>query len=410
MFNFSSYRPQIGLFFCILLVTAMLCSKFLLSVGMFGLIGLALTDPHSYQKIKTAPAHWGFIAPISVFLLVLVGGFYVTDMDYWLLQIRLKLPFLVLPIAFFCLPAFNTTQYRNLFYWLIFVIFIACLSTAYFYYRDFEEVTKRIAMGQSMNPRLLFFEPISHIRFSLLLVVATFSAFYLWRNNHYVYSTKEPYLLFAVGIFFIIALHTLAVRSGLASFYVVCLVLGVRYIFMTKRYALLFAGVVLCTVLPLAAIKYIPSLQRKITYTLEDWNMYRQGKGKNYSDAERFISIEVGLQVGNKNPLVGVSMGDVYAEIVQVYKQKYPELVIKTPHNQWVLFYAGGGIMGILAFGIAFFVPLFYQHAYRDYLFLAINLTAFMSFLVEGTLETSLGVAFYLFFLLFSLNHFNHKK
>ena len=89
---------------------------------------------------------------------------------------------------------------------------------------------------------------------------------------------------------------------------------------------------------------------------------------------------------------------------------QYPEVKErKMPHNQFVYVYAGTGIIGLLGFLFALFYPLLYKKAYREPIFFAFYIIVLASFIVENTIENSLGAGFFAFFLLLGLNYWSGK-
>ena len=109
------------------------------------------------------------------------------------------------------------------------------------------------------------------------------------------------------------------------------------------------------------AYKTIESFHAKVDYARRDLQMYALGLGKDYSDAERIISFEAGLKIGNKNPLFGVGAGDLKEEIEAYYIEQGIDISTpKLPHNQFISVYAGTGLVGLVLFCVAFFYPLWY--------------------------------------------------
>ena len=100
--------------------------------------------------------------------------------------------------------------------------------------------------------------------------------------------------------------------------------------------------------------------------------------------------------------MFGVGAGDLPAEVQRVVEEQFPgyEDAPKLPHNQFLYILAGTGLFGLILSLAAFLAPLASRQYRRFYLFSAFQVLAFTSFLVEYTLETSMGAAFYLFYTL----------
>ena len=80
------------------------------------------------------------------------------------------------------------------------------------------------------------------------------------------------------------------------------------------------------------------------------------------------------------------------------------------PHNQFISVCAGMGIIGLAVFLLAFFFPLFYKKIKSDALFITLHLIIFASFFTENTIENSVGVGFYVFFLLLGINYLSDER
>ena len=144
---------------------------------------------------------------------------------------------------------------------------------------------------------------------------------------------------------------------------------------------------------------YIPSLRSKIAYMKYDWEQYQQQNSKAYSDGERINSIMHGIKLAKENLLLGVGEGDVEDEMkLEIYGTNLPaeDTYIKMPHNQFVWTFAATGILGIVLF-IGFFLASIYKSFAEKNLYLFLfTIVAIASMMVEQTLETQLGVAWFL--------------
>ena len=80
------------------------------------------------------------------------------------------------------------------------------------------------------------------------------------------------------------------------------------------------------------------------------------------------------------------------------------------PHKQFISVCAGMGMIGLAIFILAFFFPLFYKKIKPDALFITLHLIIFASFFTENTIENSVGVGFYVFFLLLGIHFLSAKK
>jgi O-antigen ligase len=119
------------------------------------------------------------------------------------------------------------------------------------------------------------------------------------------------------------------------------------------------------------------------------------------SISQRFIYWNTGLKILKKNWLYGVGAGDIHLAFQMQYNRDKSPLTKENrnrTHNQYLSYMITFGILGMLIFlGILhqFFKQVKQQKDILALLFLTI---ACLSFLVEDTLETQMGVTFFAFF------------
>src|SRR5690606_10673710 len=276
---------------------------------------------------------------------------------------------------------------------LIVLMFVSSVGVGINYLLNFEPITESINTGKVIPT------PMNHIRFSLLLAFSILAGGHLWREKFFLKYKWEHYLIGFIVVFLFVFIHVLSVRSGLFVLYVSIVFFSIRHIYMTRQFALGLAIIVGLLLMPVIAYHTIESFQAKVDYARRDFSMYIKGKGKNYSDSERIFSFQAGLSIGNKSPLFGVGVGDLKKEVEAYYKENAVDISMpKMPHNQFISVFAGAGLIGLVAFCFAFFYPLVYNKNYKDGLFASFHLIVFLSFMVENTIETAIGVAFYVFF------------
>jgi O-antigen ligase len=265
---------------------------------------------------------------------------------------------------------------------------------------DPETILKGLQEGQPVPA------PRHHIRYSLMLVVALLAGGWLWTQKNY-WSTRTERLVFGALLLFLgISLHLLTVRSALVAFYLALLFTLLRYWWQSKNWKLGLLGLCLLVLAPLIAVTQVKSVQNRLAYMRYDWEHFRSAKGgENYSDAERFVSLEVGVRLWLEQPLLGVGMGDLERETQKMTDRIHPEYseTPKLPHNQIIYILAGTGLLGLLLSMWAWLYPLWFKTYRRSYLFMVFQVVVLVSFLVEYTFETSIGTAFCLFYQLWTM-------
>jgi len=388
-------RQRLAWLTCAILIVALLTSKFLLTVGMIALTALGLLQRDVKKVFKKFLSDKALLATTLIFFIVLISGTYSENTDYFIERLRIKLPFLLLPIAFAGLPKFTQRQYHCLLYLLVIAMVIGAVQVGINYMLNWEEINEIIRRSGSMPT------PIHHIRFSLLMALAIFAALFLYKNNFYLKFPSEKYFLLASVVFLIGFIHVLSVRSGLLALYLAAFALIVRYILLTRRYFIGTMMAIAIVTLPIAAYHLSSSFHAQVNLMRYTYNeFFVKGNIGEYSDTQRLVSYQMAIKATESNPFIGVGIGDIKDATTASYQQHYPTVSPKLPHNQFLFFYTATGLVGLLFFSFAFFFPLVYKKRYQHALFLAFYVIVFTSFMVESTLETAIGTAFYIFFLL----------
>ncbi len=336
------------------------------------------------------------------FFLVLYGGLYSDDTNYWLSRVRIKIPFLLLPVAFYLIPVITRQNYLRIHGLFVIIVTLSTLPILTDMILHYDQVIQAISQGQPVKT------PISHIRYSLLITLGIFSSFFLWKSKTNGLIPGRWFVFTA--IYLVLFLHILAVRSGLVAFYAVSLYFIIRYLRQVRKPVTAIALLVLVSALPVFAYLSIPSFQKRITYTYEDVTKYRKQEWNAYSDAERILSIRAGLAIGGESPWLGKGVGDLRQAMRDYFYDHYDKDTFIMPHNQLVSVFAGSGLVGLVLFIAALLIPLLHGGAYRNSLFASQYLIVLISIMVENTFETSVGVAFYLFFTLAGLSHLKTGK
>jgi len=387
----------VGLFF----------SRFLLSVCMISFFVLALLQEDLVKNFKQFIKTPAFALLTVLFFISLFSFINTENTDYFLNRIRIKLPFLVLPFAFFSMKNLSEDLFFKIIYFFFVLVSTICLVLLCIYLFDFDYYNKIYGAGRIIPT------PIQHIRFSLLICVAICSGIYLIFNDYRLKFDWERDFLLGASAFLFIFLHVLAVRSGLMAIYGVLIYTAIYYLVKKRDFV---KGLFILLVLPaiaLLSITFVPTIKSKIGYTRYSLEKLAKMEDiRDLSDSRRIGSIYAGLDLGKKNPIFGVGLGDIKDDTNTFLTEHYPGLkdLDLLPHNQFVFYFAVSGFIGLIGFILCAFVPGFYYSSYANYFFMAITIIFFTSFLVEHTIESQLGTAGYLLFLLLSLTYLRNKS
>jgi O-antigen ligase len=390
---------------CMLLLGGMVYSPYLQSLSMF-FLGAAAVWHALAKKQRDHNREVALFAVVGLhFLIVLAGIFYPPEEPAYLLErLRIKAPFLMLPLVFWLLPAFPKHRYFQVWWFLLILLGITSLGIMANYLLHFEAINLKIRQGQPMPM------PCNHIRYSLLQAMGIVGGLYLLEERTLQMGGSENrlqvFIVAGLVAWLFIAQHLIAVRSGLVVTYAVLMAAAIRYLFARKKY---FAGGVVLLALalaPILAYRLVPSVRTRIGYMRYDFDLYRKGVSVGtLSDASRWVSWKIGWDIFRGSPWLGVGPGNLRKEVEARYAVQFPDFEKRLmPHNQFLHTAAGSGAIGLLVFLPAFFIPLFYRKNRAHFPLFALHLIVFLSFIVEATLENAMGVAFFLFFLLLGLN------
>ena len=419
-------RTEFFLFWCIVLITSLPWSRFLLSVSIWAIVIISffqlkpISEPSPKNTfhfslftfhLKVTPQYFinflrnpALIALTIPFFLVLISGFWSDDLGFWLKRVQLRIPFLVIPFAFANMPPFSR---KAVFIFLEVALITFCTTlivviTNYAFH--FSEIN--IALGEGRPMPFLK----THITFSIMAAFVLMGGIELWRERFYWKYPVEKKIIPALTVFLFIGLHIISVRSGLMAAYVCLTIKLFLLIFKEKRYVLGILSFLFLMTIPIFAYKNIPSLQQRINYAIWDLDKYRQQLPETYSDAQRIISYKMGFEVVKNHPLLGVGSGDADAEIVKTYAQFYPNLKYKMPHNGWLFNAVETGLIGLSVYVFSFLFIVFYKKMYKNELFLLLNVAIFVGQTVDYTFEGTFGATFYVFFVSLFLNYYQNKN
>lgn len=387
-------------------------AKAMLSISMIALAVLAVFQwkgkrPIFRENLKRnwsafwkSPPYWC----LTLFFLIVFWTLpYSTDSsEYMFNRLLVKLPFLLLPFAFFSIPKLSRKTIHFLFYILLLFLCISSVQLLVEYAYNVEAAIEAIGQGAAITSE------VNHIRHSLLIATGIALIAFLLDKGIVLKYKWEPYLLMGVCGFLIAFLHVLAARSGLVIFYLLILYVILKYIYRTGKF---FNGmaIVLCLMaLPVLAYQGLPSFKKKIDYVLWDFKQSQLGKRVGFSDGQRWVSWRAGLSIIKENPVLGVGAGDLKKEVWSYYQRVIPTLaepLYKMPHNQFISVWAGSGLLGLFVFLWAFLVGLKEKKLRQFEPYLLFKGMILLSFLVENTIENAVGIAFYLFFELLFLKY-----
>jgi O-antigen ligase len=369
------------------------------------MIGLLLTAILYRKKEFRLNLTRPFWAITGLFFVVLLSGINSDNLGDWFHHLRIKLPFLILPFAFLNLPKIKARNYHLIHYLFAGLMFVAALPPMVNYLIHFNEFQNAIGQGKSLEL------PVQHIKFSVFYAFGIIALIILYRKKFVLRWPIERKIQLVGIVTSIVVLHLLAVRTGILVFYVAVVGLALIEGFNRGQWKNILLVLVILLSIPVISYYTIPSFHQKVDYMLWDYGKHNLGEGAGYSDSERIVSLEVGMEIASRAPILGTGIGDLKDECEAIYVKKYGVgKKVLYPHNQYLFILAGMGIVGLFFFLFCLVYPYVSLITRMHPLFLALGMVSITVFILDNFLERSVGVGFYVCFLCLGIQFLGNKE
>jgi O-antigen ligase len=390
-----SRQPLIFLSILVMLI-ALFTSRAALSISMIAFLVFTCLHKGLFIQVKKFVTDPLLVSITLLFLIPFISGLWSEDKTEWLRWLRIKLPFLLLPLAFAGNWQLSGTQWKIVAAVFITAVFAGCCWSMANYLSNYAIYHDAYLKAQ------LFPTPLrdDHVRYSLVVCIAVILSVLLFINTKR--KTERVFLLIAIFLF-IFYLHLLTARTGLISLYLFIL-MGIGYLlFSLKKRKWTIGLIVLLLVLPLVAWFSLPTFRNRIRYNLYDLqqasiNHYEAGA----NDGSRIISIKAGWSVLKENPL-GVGSGDLLSKTNEWYRQYAPQMPIEAgfyPSSEWLWYGGAAGWPGLILFTIALAYPFFIRNIQYRFFWISLNLVLCFSLVFDIGLENQFGVFIHAFLIL----------
>lgn len=369
-------------------------SRALLSISMmlFGLNGLLGIHPKHWLKEK-----WWLLGAAWVSM-YLISGLWSHDMDYWYTRCEVKLPILLLPLAFAFTDPFSHRQQKA--FTLVLNALLLCGVVYSFSFLVKDPV--HYINGYDYSSVLPTIPKNDHIVFSMAMASAV-----VWNVYFHPFILERGWKILNVIMItiLVISLHILAARTGLVALYVFAFVWLLFLIIRKKTRVIGIAMTTLVLVFAFLCLRYIPTLHNRLDHTNYTLKMFREGNiSGDYSDLGRYMSYDIALRLIKAHPIKGTGAGDILDSMRGGYDRWFSNIPDKQrliPHNQFLTVALGGGAIATLFFILWTIYPLFEMQRNRaGFFFLAMWSIMLVPLMVEPVLEIQFGVFVYLFFML----------
>ncbi len=392
------------------LLLGLFIGKALMAGAMIVLAGHAVINTSVLRYIKQYASSRAMLCFLALPISYVIAS--IIHQDGWqvLGVIKSKLPLLFFPFAVFAFNDYLTKKHYQFF--LHFLVLLVCIASTYswfFLIRDFNAINNSYLKASTM-PTF-----ISHIRFSLLIAFSLIWCLHAYFNDSILRYKSEKKVLLILFLYLFITLHILAVRSGLVAFYISFLVYASSYYIQQKKWRQLLITFTILVFGFMLMYSTIPSLQNKIKYSVYDWELFvTNTELKNISDGKRFAAFEAAYSIFKNNLWAGVGLPNVKREINSYFTVHYVSLKNEylDAHNQFLNTSVAAGIFGLVGLLVTLFGCILYSHLKQSLLARAFVSIMFLSFLVESTLESQLGLTIFivLYLLIYKLEEVIHNE
>ncbi len=389
-------------------IVGLLISRAALSIASISFVLLAL-----YYRYKTPEERWNIpnrnfaILYILMFMLGAVSYIYSTDTHDYLNYMRIWLPMIGLPFAFFTLPVPSA---RNFFILLSIYVIIVLLGVLW---SLGQFAANSAAIIESYEHAKVMPTPLGgdHIRFSLAVVLAASIAVVLAMvtDGRQIFFKGEKNVWIFLSIFLFLYLHVLAVKSGLLTGWMTYAWLSL-FFFFRKNYKLSLLLTSILIITPILSYFFVPTFQQRLGYIKYEFAEHeKSGRVEYLSDVNRLASYRLAWGTIVEHPLLGVGLGDINDVTRENYKTYYPEVSedsILLPHNQWLLNGMALGFPGMVLLTMLYLYPLTIRSYRLSFMGITLSIVGLMALMVEPVLMTQYGITTYMFLqLLFFANY-----
>ncbi|MAA99475.1 MAG: hypothetical protein CMN86_14450 [Stappia sp.] len=167
---------------------------------------------------------------------------------------------------------------------------------------------------------------------------------------HYTLSRQEKsYYRIAAIVFLLCCVHAMTVRIAWGMLYVGVAFTLCRHFITRQQWKPLLIGTLILLATPFAIYHSIPSVKKRIDYTLYDWSTLNKAGEVNTSDALRVVSWDVGWKTITKKPILGYGIQSMDKALAEQYAETYPQITKENmlrPHNQFLFFALEYGLLG----------------------------------------------------------------
>lgn len=355
------------------------------------------------KKIITPPT----LLFVLLWLWLLASGLYSEDTKTWWSISSRKMTLLLLPIGMGIYNRMTRKQLWGVLFFFHAVITFFSVASSINYILHYKEInycllaSKSVPVWPNTDCNMPEGIGITHIYFGVLMSFAIITAvYYLLKEKEVIFFRWERKLMAGlVGLNFIL-IHLLSARTGLVALYGGLGLLALNAVWKYRKKTWVWLLLAALPLAPIAAYWLVPSFQNKMTNTVRDLEIRKQGGDINHrSFLMRLEAWNTGLDIIKEHPLTGVGAGDLDAEMAARYDKNNSPLWKENrvmPHNQFIENAVQMGLGYVVLLLITIFWPLL-NYKRTNPLQWALAFMFFFAMCFESTLERQIGVTLFPF-------------
>lgn len=230
---------------------ALIClpfSEYVLSIAIIAISVNWIFEGEFIRKVKEIRQRKSLLFFLLIYLSLLIGCFYTSNVGYGLSELRLKLPLLLLPVIFSTTKKVNSKELFLLFSLFILAVLVASFYSTFLFLNNFRFGSANV---REISPF------ISHIRFGLMINLAIFTSLFYFFNFPLKGYKRLKWIFVSCMAWFILFLLILQSLTGIVVFFSTSIFLLIIYTFKTTSQIGRYVFVVLISFILLFSLSYI---------------------------------------------------------------------------------------------------------------------------------------------------------
>lgn len=364
-----------------------------------------------YRNIYKALKNKFVFIFIVGYLISFISVLYSQNKADGLFSVQKQLSLLIFPLILYTIKLNKKIVRYILYSFSCGCLIVAISSFLYAIYKNYKENALNSIIPElfATNMSSELFD-ISHVYFgmyvSFTIIILSFTL--VSRVKH---SSISIFIVLLIG-FLLFFLFLLGGKMSIISLSLLAFIVCIFFIFQSKRW---FFGI-LFFVVPIGV--FIITMNnsqyaKKRFLALFDSSNYEVGDNSWNSIASRVSILKCTNEIFKKDPIVGIGIGDIRDKLDECNEGlMFHSLKGMNPHNQYLQYLLGTGLIGLIVFMISFIYPFVIAYFEVNKLYLCFIFIFSFCCLTESMLERQYGVMFYSFFNSLLFFHFipEHEK